>query len=60
VSVNGSSVGTGLAEAHSPGRLPLLVFTDDFEDNLITPDKWIQFATGLTAEQSSRPWGVRP
>jgi hypothetical protein len=60
VDLVGTAAGRAVANARSPKAPPLLTFTDDFEDGVITPDKWIVYATGLTAEQSSRPWGVRP
>ena len=58
-SLVGSAVGTATATARAPKRLPLMIFYDDFEDNNITPDKWDIWASGLSVEQSARPWGRR-
>ena len=58
--LSGSAAGTSTAVARAPKTLPLMIFSDDFEDNYISPDKWRIWASGTTAEESARPWAVRP
>lgn len=55
----GAAAGMAVANARAPKLLPFTALTDDFADGVITPDKWLVWASDLSAEQSSRPWGVR-
>jgi len=57
--LTGSAAGVATVNARAPKRLPFPTLTDDWEDGVITPDKWLLTSSGLTTEQLSRPWGVR-